>query len=112
MFDRSTLTRAARMAGLRVTRWIFSDDIFSGSTRGFLNFIVKRAFGESYDEILAQNRSATRWGEFTQTVHGKPSRVLQFADRIDLKYYQHVDALMRWLGRSFIMTAQLEHQRR
>ena len=52
MFTPSTLRHAARLAGLRVRRFVFSEDVFSGSNRGLLNFLVKRAFGESYDEIL------------------------------------------------------------
>lgn len=108
MFTPVTLRHAARLAGLRVRRFVFSDDIFSGSNRGILNFLVKRAFGESYDEILAQNRSAERWSEFTGLIKGNPSQLLKLADRIDLRWTPYVDRLMRSLRCSFIMTAELD----
>ena len=108
MFTPSTLRHAARLSGLRVRRFVFSDDIFSGSNRGLLNFLVKRAAGESYDEILAQNRSAERWPEFVGSIKGKPSRFLRFADQIDLRLTPYVDRLMRLMRCSFIMTAELE----
>lgn len=108
MFTPSTLRHAASLAGLRVRRFVFSDDIFSGSNRGLLNFLVKRAAGESYDEILAQNRSAERWSEFIGSIKGKPSRLLKLADQIDLHLTPYVDRLMRRLRCSFIMTAELE----
>ncbi len=108
MFTPSTLSRAASSAGLRVRRFVFSDDIFSGSNRGLLNFLVKRAAGESYDEILAQNRSAERWPEFTGSIDGKPSRFLKIADQIDLRLTPYMDRFMRLLRCSFIMTAEME----
>jgi SAM-dependent methyltransferase len=107
MFTPDTLRRAASKAGLRVQRTVFSDDIFSGSTRGVLNFVVKRALGESYDEILRQNRSAERWSEFASTVHGRPSALVRLVDRLDRRVTPHLDALMRAMRCSFIMTAEL-----
>ena len=108
MFTPSTLAYAAKLAGLQVRRFVFSDDIFSGSNRGLLNFLVKRAFGESYDEILAQNRSAERWSEFTGSINGRPNRLLAWVDRVDLRLAPHLDRIMRTLRCSFIMTAELE----
>lgn len=110
MFTPKTLAMAARAAGLRMARTVFSDDVFSGSTRGALNFLVKRVMGEPFDEILAQNRSPERWGEFTGSVKGRPSHLLQWADRFDLRYHRRLDALMRALRCSFIMTAELRLQ--
>ncbi|MEP6607084.1 MAG: class I SAM-dependent methyltransferase [Burkholderiaceae bacterium] len=108
MFTPSTLRHAARLAGLRVRRIVFSDDIFSGSNRGLLNFLVKRASGESYDEILTQNRSAERWNDFTGSLNGKPSRLVRWVDRIDIELTPLMDRIMRGLRCSFIMTAELE----
>jgi 2-polyprenyl-3-methyl-5-hydroxy-6-metoxy-1,4-benzoquinol methylase len=107
MFTPRTLTAAARAAGLRTARFVFSDDIFSGSTRGAMNFLVKRALGEPFDEILAQNRSAERWSEFTGSVNGKPSRLLRWVDSFDLRIHPWLDALARAFRCSFIMTAEL-----
>ena len=108
MFTPKTLNRAARLAGLRIRRLVFGDDIFSGSHRGILNFAVKRALGENYDEILAQNRSVARWPEFTAHLNGRPSRLVEFADRLDQRITPLMDRVAARLRCSFIMTAELE----
>jgi SAM-dependent methyltransferase len=107
MFTPRTLSRAAAAAGLRVERTVFSDDIFSGSTRGVLNFLVKRAFGESYDEILVQNRSPAQWHRFAASLNGEPSRFMARVDALDKRLTPALDALMRRLRCSFTMTAEL-----
>lgn len=107
MFTPRTLKRAATSAGLDVTRIVFSDDIFSGSTRGTLNFLWKLMRGETYDEILEQNRSVERWTEFTRCIHGKPSRLMGLVDRWDLALSPRLDRWMNYLGVGFIMTAEL-----
>jgi SAM-dependent methyltransferase len=107
MFTPATLSRAAAAAGLRVRRTVFSDDIFSGSTRGVLNFLVKRACGESYDEILVQNRSPQEWHRFSEWLNGKPSRLMAWVDRVDRRCTPALDALMRALRCSFTMTAEM-----
>jgi 2-polyprenyl-3-methyl-5-hydroxy-6-metoxy-1,4-benzoquinol methylase len=108
MFTPSTLSKAASAAGLRIRRTVFSDDIFSGSTRGVLNFVIKRAFGETYDEILAQNRSAVRWREFESQLRGKPSELMQWVDSVDKRFTPLLDRVVRTLRCSFTMTAELE----
>jgi len=108
MFTPSTLSKAASAAGLKVRRTVFSDDIFSGSTRGVLNFLVKRAFGETYDEILAQNRSVERWLEFEERLRGKPSKLMRWVDSLDKRYTPVLDRVARTLRCSFTMTAELE----
>jgi SAM-dependent methyltransferase len=107
MFTPATLARAAAAAGLRIERTVFSDDIFSGSTRGVLNFAVKRAFGESYDDILQQNRSPAQWHRFSETLNGEPSRLMAWVDALDRRCTPALDALMRALRCSFTMTAEL-----
>ena len=108
MFTPATLSAAAAAGGLRVRRTLFSDEIFSGSTRGILNFLVKRAFGETYDEILAQNRSAERWLEFAGRLNGRPSKIMEWVDLIDQRYTPLLDRLVRSLRCSFTMIAELE----
>lgn len=108
MFTPATFRRAATAARLAVRRVVFSDDVFSGSTRGFLNFVAKRLKGETFDEILAQNRTPSRWGEFTSTAHGKPSKLVRQFDRLDLKHYSRLDRFMCRLRLSFIMIAVLQ----
>jgi 2-polyprenyl-3-methyl-5-hydroxy-6-metoxy-1,4-benzoquinol methylase len=108
MFTPATLAKAAALGGLRVRKTVFSDDIFSGSTRGVLNFLIKRAFGETYDEILAQNRSPARWTEFEGCLNGRQSKLMQWVNKLDYRLTPWIDALMRNLHCSFIMTAELE----
>lgn len=107
MFTPRTLARAADAAGLQVERTVFSDDIFSGSTRGVLNFLVKRACGESYDDILSQNRSPAQWHRFAASLNGEPSRLMACVDALDIRCTPLLDALMRRIRCSFIMTAEL-----
>ena len=112
MFTPSTLRRAAGLAGLRVRRIVFSDDIFSGSTRGILNFLVKLTFGETYDEVLSQNRSAERWHEFAGALAGRPSSFMSWVDSLDQRLTPSLDAIVRKIRCSFIMTAELERSAR
>jgi SAM-dependent methyltransferase len=108
MFTPVTLRRAAGAAGLAVKRLVFSDDIFSGSTRGFLNFVAKRVLGETFEEILKQNRTPSRWHEFTSTANGMPSKLVTRLDSVDLRHHSRLDRLMCFVKLSFIMTAVLE----
>lgn len=112
MFTPATLRRAAELVGLRVRRFLFSGDIFSDSTRGLFNFVVKRAFGESYDEILRQNRSVALWSYFTGFLNGKPSSIVRMTDRADQRLTPYVDRIARKLRCGFTMTAELEPVRR
>jgi SAM-dependent methyltransferase len=108
MFTRRTFRFAAQAAGLRVTRFVFSNDIFSGSTRGTLNYLWKLLHGERLAEIVAQNREPGRWREFSNTVRGRDSRLMLGIDRLDIRVAPVLDHLMDWLRLGFIMTAELE----
>jgi SAM-dependent methyltransferase len=107
MFTKQTLAAAAARADLQVVRYVFGDDIFSGSTRGALNYIWKLLHGESIDQVLEQNRSAERWIEFATHVRGKPTNAMQRVDDIDKKLTPVLDRVMNRLHLGFIMTAEL-----
>jgi SAM-dependent methyltransferase len=107
MFTPKTLQRAATAARLTVRRIVYSDDIFSGSTRGVLNYVWKRLHGEAIQDIVAQNREAGRWKEFAQHIRGRPSRSMLFIDRLDIKVTPYLDRLLNRLGFGFTMTAEL-----
>jgi SAM-dependent methyltransferase len=107
MFTPRTLRRAAAAAHLTVRRIVYSDEIFSGSTRGVLNYGWKLIHGEAIQDILAQNREPGRWQEFAAHLRGRPSRSMLFVDRLDIKIYPHLDRLLNWLGFGFTMTAEL-----
>jgi hypothetical protein len=98
---------AADKADLAPLSWKFSDDIFSGSTRGVLNFLVKRAAGEQMEDILAQNRSTARWAEFSSHLAGRPSKFMRMMDLLDIKVTPYVDRLANWLHMGFIMTVEV-----
>jgi SAM-dependent methyltransferase len=108
MFTKRTFREAAGRAGLRVRRFVFGDDIFSGSTRGILNFLWKLLHGETYDEILSQNRSAARWDEFTSRLRSRESSSMRQVDKLDLALTPWLDRLMNRMSLGFIMTAELE----
>jgi SAM-dependent methyltransferase len=107
MFSKRTLRRAAESAGLAVQTFHFGDDIFSGSTRGVLNYAWKRLHGEAIEQIVAENREPGRWREFAQMVNGKESRVMRLVDRIDAVVTRPLDRLVNALGFGFIMTAEI-----
>lgn len=107
MFTRRTLRQAASLAGLEIRKFTFEDDIFSGSTRGVLNYVWKLARGESIDEIVAQNREPGRWREFSEMINGRPSGVMQTIDRLDQKVTPWLDYVVNSLGWGFTMTAEM-----
>lgn len=112
MFTPRTFGRLSEKAGFKVVRTVFGDDIFSGSTRGALNFLYKRLRGEPLEEILAQNREPGRWEEFSNRVHGEESDFMLKVDRLDIRLSPYLDRLMNWLGLGFIMTAEIQPARR
>ena len=107
MFTKRTLQHAAHAAGLTVRTFHFGDDIFSGSTRGVLNFACKRVNGEPIEAIVAQNREPGRWHEFSECVKGKESELMRRVDRIDRAVTPTLDRVMNALGLGFIMTAEM-----
>jgi SAM-dependent methyltransferase len=107
MFTPRTLRRAAHTAGLGIQRFVFGDDVFSGSTRGISNFLWKRLRGEALEDIVAQNREPGRWREFSEFIHGKPSALMRYVDRVDAAVTPFLDRLVNGLGLGFIMTAEM-----
>ena len=107
MFTPRTLRRAAAAASLAIRKFHFGDDIFSGSTRGVLNYAWKRWRGESIEDIVGQNREPGRWREFAEFTHGRPSQVMRTVDRLDALMTPLVDRVVNALGFGFIMTAEM-----
>lgn len=107
MFTPDTFKRMAEEEGFRVVRTVFSNDIFSGSCRGVLNFLYKMLRGESLEEIVAQNRQPGRWSEFSNCVNGTLSNVMLKVDRFDIWLSQYLDHLVNKLGFGFIMTVEI-----
>jgi 2-polyprenyl-3-methyl-5-hydroxy-6-metoxy-1,4-benzoquinol methylase len=107
MFTKRTLRYAAALAGLRVKRYVFGDDIFSGSTRGVLNYLWKLAHGEPLEKIVAQNRTPGRWLEFASYLNGEENSLMLAVDRIDIRLTPYLDWLVNRVGFGFIMTAEV-----
>jgi SAM-dependent methyltransferase len=107
MFTPRTLRRAAAAARMTVRSIECSDDIFSGSSRGLLNYLWKLVRGENMREIVAQNREPGRWDEFAMQVHGRHSRFMLFVDRLDIRMAPYRDRVLNALGFGFTMTAEL-----
>jgi SAM-dependent methyltransferase len=106
MFTRRTLGRMLLSRGLRPVEWACSQDICSGSVRGWLNFVAKRLHGESMAEIQAQNRfeGGSRWSEFDSQLHGRPSELMRRINAFDLWLAPRMDRVLDAVGLGMIMT--------
>jgi 2-polyprenyl-3-methyl-5-hydroxy-6-metoxy-1,4-benzoquinol methylase len=107
MFTKATLRRAAKAAGLKVSKWHFGNDIFSGSTRGTLNYIYKLMHGERLADIVAQNRAPGRWFEFSNQVNGRTDDLMLKVDRLDIRITPWLDRIVDRLGLGGTMTAEM-----
>jgi len=108
MFTRPTLTEMLTITGYRVNTVECGQDVYSGSIRGVLNFLVKRLAGEGFDTILQQNRRAERWQEFAGQLRGRESRLMERVDRLDQAITPFFDRWLDRLGLGFIMVVEAE----
>jgi SAM-dependent methyltransferase len=106
LFSRRTLSRLLSATGFRPQAYYYGNDIFNGSTRGVLNYLVKLAAGERLPEIVAQNRIAGKWHEFSGQLCDRDSRFMSFIDRTDIALTPWLDRLVDRLGLGFIMTVE------
>lgn len=106
MFTRRTLAKLLRSCGLRPVRFHFNCSLFGGNNRGVLNYLVKIAAGERIEDIVAQNREAGRWQEFSSRLRGKPSPWMLKVDARDQQLMPHLDRWMDRLRCGFIMIAR------
>jgi hypothetical protein len=113
MFTRRTLGRMLRDAGFEPREWACHQDIYGGSVRGWLNFVVKRLCGEPLVEIQAQNRleGGSRWEEFSTEINGRPSEFMRRVDRFDTQLAPHLDRVLDALGLGFIMSVHAQKVR-
>ena len=103
MFSKKTLARMLGLTGFVPIDFFCNNDIFSGSVRGLFNIIVKRLLGEHIDDIIAQNRKAERWYEFSRQIRGRDSRLMEKIDRLDIAVTPLLDRLLNRLRCGFIM---------
>jgi len=105
MFSKLTIEKMLRITGFKVNKLYFGHEIFSGSTRGFLNYFVKILAGEKINDIVAQNRS-TDWWEFSSKIKGKDSKLMRRIDKADSAITPILDHVMDLLGLGFIMIVE------
>jgi hypothetical protein len=103
MFTRATLQRMLMSERLNPVEWLCSQDVYSGSVRGWLNFLVKRAAGEPMGDIQGQNRRHERWEEFASRIHNRGSALMRKVDRFHIWLMPKLDRFLDKMGLGFIM---------
>ena len=104
-FTRKAMNTLLARHQLAPVKYIFSDEIFSGSNHGFLVFLFKALCGERWDDILVQHRAPGKRQEFCRQLHGKPSRLNELVCAFDSAVFTPcLDRLVNWLHFGFIMT--------
>lgn len=106
LFTRRTLGRTLRHAGFSKARFEWNSELYGGSNRGILNYLAKLGVGEQIEDIVAVNRSTTRWSEFSSMLHGTPSRLMERIDRWDIALSPRIDRWMDRIHLGFIMLAR------
>ncbi|MDQ8728349.1 class I SAM-dependent methyltransferase [Bradyrhizobium sp. LHD-71] len=104
MFTPKTLGQLLEQEGFTAKSWECGQDVYGGSTRGWLNFLVKRLAGEPMGDIQAQNRSVERWHEFSRCIAGKERPIMKKIDDFDIWLAPRLDRLLDRLMLGFIMT--------
>jgi SAM-dependent methyltransferase len=106
MFTRPTLGRMLQRTGLQPFDWSCGQEVYGGSVRGWLNFLVKRLAGEPMASIQAQNRieGGGRWSEFAEHLNGRKSPLMCRIDRFDDWLAPRLDRVLDAIGVGFIMT--------
>jgi ubiquinone/menaquinone biosynthesis C-methylase UbiE len=106
LFSKRTIAKMLTLIGFEVRKYVFSQDIFSGSVRGILNYMVKLACGEKLGNIVEQCRSKDRWFEFSSTIKGKESPLIRKIDSIDIQVTPHLNKILDYLQLGFIMIVE------
>ena len=106
LFSKYTIGRMLRLTGFTDNTYYFGHDIFSGSTRGILNYLIKTLAGEAWPDIVAQNRTSGKWHEFSSQLKGKDAKLMRLIDRTDIALTPILDQLLDKLGFGFIMTVE------
>lgn len=103
LFTKRTLRKMLRRTGFKPGGFHFNCELFGGNNRGALNYLVKLAAGERIDEIVAQNRRADRWYQFSSQLRGEPSKFMLRVDEKDRSMFPYLDRLFDMLHFGFIM---------
>lgn len=103
MFSKRTIAKMLRLKGFKINKYHFDQDIFSGSTRGCLNYLIKLLAGEKINDIVAQNRSSD-WWEFSSRLCGRDSQIMRRVDKLDSAITPILNRVLDRLGVGFTMT--------
>jgi 2-polyprenyl-3-methyl-5-hydroxy-6-metoxy-1,4-benzoquinol methylase len=106
LFSKRTLRKMLQVAGFSINGFYFDNNLFGGSNRGVLNYLVKLLAGEKIEDIITQNRTVSRWQEFSSRLRGKPSKLMVKTDRVDIALAKCIDPLLDRLQYGFIMIAK------
>jgi len=106
LFTKQTLGQLLRLSGFKVDYIVCDCRLYGGTNRGIFNFLFKLAAGEPIDEIVAQNRSAEKWHQFSSQLRGKDSLWMQRIDRMDIACTPRLDPLLDKLGFGFSILAR------
>jgi 2-polyprenyl-3-methyl-5-hydroxy-6-metoxy-1,4-benzoquinol methylase len=111
LFTKHTMRKMLQLVGLKVENVYFNSELFGGSNRGILNYIMKLFAGEKIEAIVAMNRTRSRWHEFSSQIRGKHSRMMLKVDNIDIAITPYLDRLLDNLqfGLIMIVKARKEH---
>ncbi|HNV68535.1 MAG TPA: class I SAM-dependent methyltransferase [Candidatus Ozemobacteraceae bacterium] len=105
LFSPQTLRSMLERCGWLVQRVHCNHVLFGGWHRGLFTYLLKWLAGESFADIVAQNRTPERWLEFTTHLRGKPSRLVEWVETWDKRLTPWFDTLMDRLGFGFTLIA-------
>lgn len=106
LFTEKTIKRMLHLAGFSSERIYFEHRLFGGGNRGLLNYLFKMAAGENIEEIVEQNRTVTRWPEFSSKIKGVESRLMMKIDKADISIAPYLSRILDKLRMGFIMIAR------
>lgn len=104
IFTHDSLERALKENGFRLDRCWTDQKIFGGSMRGALTYAVKRLFGYSSDEVLAEWKDPSQTDAFCCTWRGKPNWIIKQISRFDHLFMLLPEKVMDRLGKGFLLS--------
>ena len=104
IFTRSSLEKELNKNGFRLDRCWTDQKIFGGSLRGAITYGVKRLFGYSDDEVLAEWKDPTSPLAFCCEWRGKSNWLIKQISRLDNLFMALPEKLLERLGKGFLLS--------
>jgi len=113
LFTKKSMALLCRKYMLNPISWDFHDNIYhSGTHRGLLIFLLKQAFGESFDDIVSQHRSPGRREIFCTMLKGRPSLLIKTLCKFDRIFFTpFIDYISNTFAYGFTMTVTAKKYR-